>query len=148
LAKIPDLRYGYEEALGYAVDAPSVNDKDGISAALMIAQCAGELKAEGRSMADYLNEIWSIYGFHATEQISIRVQSIAQVDRLLAKLRKNPTAIDWRFRAHPGRRPGATYRWTPPNKWAALLVWRESTRDYSPERNRGEDEMLYRALCS
>ena len=90
LAKIPNLRYGYEEALGYAVDALSVNDKDGISAALMIAQCAGELKAEGRTMADYLDEIWSAYGFHATEQISIRVNSIAQVDTLLARLRKNP----------------------------------------------------------
>ena len=90
LAKIPNLRYGYEEALGYAVDALSVNDKDGISAALMIAQCAGELKAAGRTMADYLDEIWSTYGFHATEQISIRVNSIAQVDTLLARLRENP----------------------------------------------------------
>ncbi len=90
LAKIPNLRYGYEEALGYAVDALSVNDKDGISAALMIAQCAGELKASGRTMADYLDEIWATYGFHATEQISIRVNSLAQVDKLLARLRKNP----------------------------------------------------------
>jgi phosphomannomutase len=90
LAKIPNLRYGYEEALGYAVDPRSVNDKDGISAALMIAQCAGELKAVGRTMAEYLDEIWSTYGFHATEQISIRVNSIAQVDTLLARLRKSP----------------------------------------------------------
>ena len=90
LAKIPNLRFGYEEALGYAVDALSVNDKDGISAALMIAQCAGELKAQGRTMADYLDEIWATYGFHATEQISIRVNSIAQVETLLARLRKNP----------------------------------------------------------
>lgn len=90
LAKIPNLRYGYEEALGYAVDAVSVNDKDGISAALMIAQCAAELKADGRTMADYLDEIWAAYGYHATEQISIRVNSIAQVDSLLARLRKNP----------------------------------------------------------
>ena len=90
LAKIENLRYGYEEALGYAVDPTSVNDKDGISAALIIAQCAGELKAAGRTMADYLDEIWQAYGFHATEQISIRVSSIAQVDTLLDSLRKNP----------------------------------------------------------
>ena len=90
LAKIENLRYGYEEALGYAIDPTNVNDKDGISAALLIAQCAGELKAAGRTMADYLDEIWSAYGFHATEQISIRVQSIAQVDSLLSRLRKNP----------------------------------------------------------
>ena len=90
LAKIENLRYGYEEALGYAVDPTSVNDKDGISAALIIAQCAGELKAAGRTMADYLGEIWQAYGFHATEQISIRVSSIAQVNTLLDSLRKNP----------------------------------------------------------
>ncbi len=92
LAKIPNLRFGYEEALGYAVDATSVNDKDGISAALMIAQCAAELKAQGRTMADYLDEIASLYGFHTTEQISIRVADIAQVDLVLSKLRANPPA--------------------------------------------------------
>ena len=90
LAKIPNLRFGYEEALGYAVDALSVNDKDGISAALMIAQCAAELKAEGRTMAEYLDEIAELYGFHATEQISIRVADIAQVDVVLSQLRKSP----------------------------------------------------------
>ena len=90
LAKIENLRFGYEEALGYAVDPTSVNDKDGISAALLIAQCAGELKAAGRTMAEYLEEIWATYGFHATEQISIRVKSLAQVDTLLNNLRKNP----------------------------------------------------------
>lgn len=90
LAKIPNLRFGYEEALGYAVDAISVNDKDGISAALMIAQCAAELKAEGRTMAEYLDEIAELYGFHTTEQISIRVADIAQVDVVLSRLRKSP----------------------------------------------------------
>ena len=94
LAKIPNLRFGYEEALGYAVDATSVNDKDGISAALMIAQCAAELKAEGRTIADYLDEIAKLYGFHTTEQISIRVKDMAQVDLVLSKLRAHPpTAV-------------------------------------------------------
>ena len=90
LAKIPNLRFGYEEALGYAVDAVSVNDKDGISAALMIAQCAAELKAEGRTMAQYLDEIADLYGYHTTEQISIRVADIAQVDLVLSRLRNDP----------------------------------------------------------
>ena len=90
LAKIPNLRFGYEEALGYAVDAISVNDKDGISAALMIAQCAAELKAAGRTMAEYLDEISALYGFHTTEQISIRVADIAQVDVVLSRLRQSP----------------------------------------------------------
>ena len=87
LAKIPNLRFGYEEALGYAVDAKSVNDKDGISAALILAQCAAELKRDGHSMSGYLANIWETYGYHGTEQISIRVSDISQVDSVLTKLR-------------------------------------------------------------
>ncbi len=90
LAKIANLRFGYEEALGYAVDPANVNDKDGISAALVVAQCAGELKAAGRTLTDYLDEIWADYGFHATDQISIRVSDLAQIDAILHRLRSTP----------------------------------------------------------
>ena len=41
-------------------------------------------------MAEYLDEIADLYGFHATEQISIRVADIAQVDTVLARLRATP----------------------------------------------------------
>jgi phosphomannomutase len=92
LAKIPNLRFGYEEALGYAVDPKSVNDKDGISAALLLAQCAAELKADGHTVAGYLSNIWSTYGYHGTEQISIRVSDISLVDSVLEKLRAKPPA--------------------------------------------------------
>ena len=90
LAKIPNLRFGYEEAIGYAVDPIHVNDKDGISAALMLRQCAAELKAKGSSMAQYLDEIWQQVGFHATKQISIRVPNIALVEEVLLKMRNSP----------------------------------------------------------
>ena len=94
LAKIPNLGFGYEEALGYAVDALSVNDKDGVSAALMLAQCQGVLAERGMTVLSYLDEIWNKYGFHRTEQISIRVEDLAQVDVALARLREvQPTAI-------------------------------------------------------
>lgn len=95
LAKIPNLRFGYEEALGYAVDATSVNDKDGISAALLLAQCAAELKRDGHTMAGYLANIWETYGYHGTEQISIRVSDITQVDKVLAKIRgQHPESLN------------------------------------------------------
>ncbi len=48
LAKIEGLTFGYEEALGYCVDARSVNDKDGISAAIVLAQLATDLKLRAR----------------------------------------------------------------------------------------------------
>ena len=90
LAKIKGLTFGYEEALGYAVDAETVNDKDGISAAITLAQIATDLAADGKTILDLLNEIWDRHGFHATEQISIRLTDLSKVGIILGGLRTNP----------------------------------------------------------
>jgi len=90
LAKIEDLAFGYEEAIGYAVDSETVNDKDGISAALFLAQVAMDLKRDGLTISDLLNEVWARHGFHGTEQISIRVSDMSAITRLLTGLRTNP----------------------------------------------------------
>ena len=90
LAKVKDLTFGYEEALGYAVDAKTVNDKDGISAAITVAQIATDLAADGKTLLDLLDDIWSRHGFHATEQISIRLSDLSKVDVILGGLRANP----------------------------------------------------------
>ena len=90
LAKVKDLTFGYEEALGYAVDAKTVNDKDGISAAITVAQIATDLAVDGKTLLDLLDEIWARHGFHATEQISIRLSDLSKVDIILGGLRANP----------------------------------------------------------
>jgi len=90
LAKIEDLAFGYEEAIGYAVDSGNVNDKDGISAAIFVAQIAMDLKRDGLTISDLLNEVWARHGFHGTEQISIRVTDMSAITRVLARLRQNP----------------------------------------------------------
>jgi phosphomannomutase len=90
IAKIENLIFGYEEAIGFCVDSNTVNDKDGISAALLLAQIATDLKQEGKTFNDLLDEIWQRYGFHATEQISIRVDDLAFISDLMQKLRSNP----------------------------------------------------------
>jgi phosphomannomutase len=90
LAKIEDLAFGYEEAIGYAVDSETVNDKDGISAAIFLAQIATDLAAVGKDLNDLLDEVWRRHGFHATEQISIRVEDMSAITELLAGLRSNP----------------------------------------------------------
>ncbi len=92
LSKIPNLTFGYEEALGYCIDAKSVNDKDGISVGLLIAQIAGELRDAGVSLSDYLNLIGDEYGFHRTDQISIRVNDLSIISSLLNKVATNPPA--------------------------------------------------------
>ena len=90
LAKIEDLAFGYEEAIGYAVDSETVNDKDGISAALLLAQIAMDLKRDGLTLSNLIDEIWARHGFHGTEQISIRTTDMSAITRLLATLRSNP----------------------------------------------------------
>ena len=90
ISKIEDLAFGYEEAIGYAVDSNTVNDKDGISAALLLAQIASDLKSKGLTLLDLLDEVWARHGFHGTEQISIRVADMSQITQLLKRIRQNP----------------------------------------------------------
>ncbi len=90
LAKIEDLAFGYEEAIGYSVDSETVNDKDGISAAIFLAQIATDLARDGLTLSDLLNEVWGRHGFHGTEQISIRVSDMSSIARLLNSLRQSP----------------------------------------------------------
>ena len=94
IAKIPKLAFGYEEALGYAVDSNAVNDKDGISAALMLVQLATNLANENKTIREFLDEIWSRHGFHGTRQISVRTTSVEQINGILEKFREQtPKAI-------------------------------------------------------
>lgn len=53
--------FGYEEALGYAVGT-RVRDKDGISAAVAIAEAAAGVKREGRTLVDELDLMARRYG--------------------------------------------------------------------------------------
>ena len=94
LAKIPHLWFGYEEALGYAVDSSSVNDKDGISAALVLTQLATDLQREKRTLGDLLEEIWARHGYHGTKQISVRTTNVSQIDAILSRFRdQTPSSI-------------------------------------------------------
>lgn len=90
ISKVEGLTFGYEEALGYCVDAATVNDKDGISAALLVTKIAAELQSKNRSIFDYLDEIWTRHGFHGTSQISLRVTDLSQINSIMKNFRENP----------------------------------------------------------
>ncbi len=90
VSKVANLTFGYEEALGYCIDPKSVNDKDGISVGLLIAQIVGELRDAGITLTDYLNLIGDEYGFHKTDQISIRVSDLSIIKKLLDIVIANP----------------------------------------------------------
>ncbi|NUT35178.1 MAG: phospho-sugar mutase [Hamadaea sp.] len=89
-----DLVFGYEEALGYCVDPSIVRDKDGISAALVVAELAAGLKAELRTLGDRLDELAEKYGVYATDQLSVRVDDLQEIADAMALLRaKTPTTL-------------------------------------------------------
>lgn len=92
ISRAPGLRYGYEEALGYAADPEGVRDKDGISAALLIAELAATLKAGGRTISDLLDDLALEYGLHATDQLSVRVSDLSQITTAMQRLRSEPPA--------------------------------------------------------
>jgi phosphomannomutase len=88
------LRFGYEEALGFAVD-PEVADKDGLSAALALAGLANELRGNGQTLMDRLNDIESRFGVHSVCQLSLRAEGPAGLRAIVEAvqlLRDDPPA--------------------------------------------------------
>ncbi|MDN5796693.1 MAG: phospho-sugar mutase [Intrasporangium sp.] len=86
ISRVPGLRYGYEEALGYCVAPEAVRDKDGISAALLLAELAASLKAAGRSIPRLLDDLAIEHGVHATDSFAVRVDGFGQTELLMSRL--------------------------------------------------------------
>jgi phosphomannomutase len=94
ISRVPGLRYGYEEALGYCVDPAHVRDKDGVSAALLMAELAATLKADGRSLLDRLDDLARTYGLYQTDQLSVRVEDLTEIATAMRRLREStPSAL-------------------------------------------------------
>ncbi|MEY4558816.1 MAG: hypothetical protein RL024_974, partial [Actinomycetota bacterium] len=92
ISKVPNLSFGYEEALGYCIDPAFTPDKDGITAALAIAELAATLKAEGMSLVDLLRGLAKRYGHVATGQVSIRVTDLSVIGKIMSGVKSDPVA--------------------------------------------------------
>lgn len=88
--------FGYEEALGYTVGS-LVRDKDGIGAAVVLAEVAAVRRAQGKSLLDALDDIAREYGVFVSGQRSITMpgaDGVAAIKRLMVELRgKAPEAF-------------------------------------------------------
>jgi len=94
ISRVVGLRYGYEEALGYCVDPHQVRDKDGVSAALMLAEMAAGLRTQDRSLLDVLDDLAVTHGVHATDSFAVRVDDLSLIGALMSRLRKQrPTDV-------------------------------------------------------
>lgn len=88
IARTPDLRFGYEEAIGYCTAPDLVRDKDGITTGLRLAALAAGLKAQGRTIQDVLDDLARRHGLYATRQVSFRVEDLALIARGMETLRR------------------------------------------------------------
>ncbi len=86
--------FGYEEALGYTV-GDVVRDKDGISAAVLIAEMVAVLKSRGKTLIAELESIARKYGLWVSRQISVTKKGAsgsADIRAIMKRLRESPPA--------------------------------------------------------
>lgn len=84
--------FGYEEALGYSV-GPLVRDKDGLSAAVRLAELARFLKGQGKSLVDRLDDLLVAHGLVHSVQWSVTLPGLEgeeQIRRAMETLRQAP----------------------------------------------------------
>ncbi|MCY2968071.1 MAG: phospho-sugar mutase [Planctomycetota bacterium] len=83
---------GCEESLGYLAGGYA-RDKDASIAALYLCECAAELKRQGKTLLDRLDELFIEYGYHTESQRSETAkgaQGRAMVEQLLKAFAEKP----------------------------------------------------------
>lgn len=87
IGRVPGLAFGYEEAIGYCTDPEGVADKDGITTSVRLLGLVARLRAEGRTVADRLDDLARTFGVHLTSQLSFRVSDLSLIADAMARLR-------------------------------------------------------------
>lgn len=94
ISRAPGMAFGFEEALGYLVNPETVRDKDGISAAVAMLGMVAEARGRGATLADLLREFDDTFGAFASDQVSVRVDDVSQIARVMAALRtRHPESV-------------------------------------------------------
>ncbi|SQG65215.1 phosphomannomutase [Corynebacterium renale] len=92
IGRTPGLVYGYEEAIGHCVDPKHVRDKDGISAAVVVATLVSALKVEGKTVLDRFDELAREHGLYRTQPLTFRLEDPAQISGAMERLRSGKPA--------------------------------------------------------
>ena len=87
IARTPRMVFGYEEAIGFCVFPQLVRDKDGISASALLASYAALLSESGSSVTQRLDELALEHGVYATAPLTIRVDDLTDIARMMERLR-------------------------------------------------------------
>ncbi|MDR1807548.1 MAG: phospho-sugar mutase [Propionibacteriaceae bacterium] len=92
MGRVPGLAFAYEEAIGYCVRPDLVHDKDGLSTAVAVARLVAQLKSEGRTITDLLDDLARRHGLYLTSQLALRFDDLSQIPVTMARLRANAPA--------------------------------------------------------
>jgi phosphomannomutase len=90
ISRVPNLIFGYEEALGLCVVPSIVHDKDGPTAGAIMAQITSAQKKKGQSISDLLDDLTRKTGLYSQKQVSIRFNSKEKIENTVENLRKHP----------------------------------------------------------
>lgn len=86
--------FGTEESHGYLF-TDFVRDKDAAVAAVLLAECAAKLKGQGRTLRDYLDDIYRAFGYFCEVQKSTYregAQGNEEIAQIMTGLREDPPA--------------------------------------------------------
>ena len=86
-----NVLFAYEESIGYLPET-FIRDKDGISTSFLVAEMAGMLKKEGKTLVDHLKNLYEKYGYFKEKQVSYTLKGIEGLEAIrsiMADLREN-----------------------------------------------------------
>ncbi len=86
--------FGTEESHGYLF-TDFVRDKDAAVAAVLLAECAAKLKRQGRTLRDYLDDIYRAFGYFCEVQKSTYREGARgneEIAQIMTGLREDPPA--------------------------------------------------------
>ncbi len=84
--------FGTEESHGYLV-GQYARDKDGAVACMLMSELAATVKAQGLTLHDYLNRLYSQHGYHQETVINLQMEGsegMAAMQRLMTSFRTKP----------------------------------------------------------
>lgn len=75
--------FGFEESYGY-LSGSYVRDKDAVNGAMLICEAAAWCKDQGKTLVDYINELYETYGFYRNDLLDITFEGAAGMEKMAA----------------------------------------------------------------
>jgi phosphoglucomutase len=86
-----EFMFGYEESYGYVVK-DFVRDKDSIQALLLVSEIANVGKQTNKTLVDYLNLLYSVYGYYKEDLVNVVLEGASgasKIEEIMAYFRNN-----------------------------------------------------------